>query len=260
LKEGKKIYFASDLHLGAPSIADPGEHEKRFVTWLDSIKNDAEEIFLVGDIFDFWYEFRYSVPKGYTRFLGKLSELTDSGVRVHIFTGNHDVWYFDYLPKECGVIVHDRPYETGISGKVFFIDHGDELGDVPASYLMMKKLFRNRTAQWLFKLIHPDLAISFARWWSKKSRHKNMLSNKADYWGDDKEWQVRFANDYIRKNPQINYFVFGHRHIAKVIPLNEKSKVIYLGDWTAIFSYAVFDGKELKLEYYNREPEHMGDK
>jgi len=250
LKEGKKIYFASDLHLGAPYINDHRIHEKRFVSWLDAIKNDAEEIFLVGDIFDFWYEYRYSVPKGYSRFLGKLSELTDSGIKIHIFTGNHDVWYFDYLPEECGVIIHDEPYVVVFNDKTFFIDHGDELGNVPATYLMMKKLFRNRTAQWLFKLVHPDLAISFARLWSKKSRYKNEKSKKAEYQGDDNEWQVQFAKNYIKGNPGVDYFLFGHRHVARVIPLDNESKVIYLGDWISIMSYAVYDGEELSLEYF----------
>jgi len=252
LKEGKKIYFASDLHLGAPYIEDQRTHEVRFVSWLDSIKEDAEKIFLIGDIFDFWYEYKYSIPKGFTRFLGKLSELTDSGIEVHIFTGNHDVWLFDYLPEECGVIVHQKELKIKIDETTFYLAHGDELGDFDRSYKLMKWLFRNKTAQWLFSLLHPDIAISFAKWWSVKSRTKNERSYKAEYQGDEKEWPVLFAKSYIEKDPDIDFFIFGHRHIAKEIPLNDKTMIIYLGDWIKNFSYGEFDGKEFKLNFFRK--------
>ncbi len=252
LKKGKKIYFASDLHLGAPYISNPREHEVRFVSWLDSIKDSAEEIYLVGDIFDFWYEYKYAIPKGFTRFLGKLCELTDSGIRIHLFTGNHDVWLFDYLPTECGVIIHHDTLKIEINGKHFFIDHGDELGVSDRGYKMMKWLFRNRTAQWLFSIFHPNIGIGFAKWWSVKSRTKNENSYKSEYWGDDKEWQVIYAKSYQKENPEINYFIFGHRHIAKEIPINSNSKIIYLGDWIGNFSYAEFDGSELQLKFYQQ--------
>ncbi len=252
MKEGKKIYFASDLHLGAPYIEDHRTHEVRFVSWLDFIKADAEKVFLLGDIFDFWYEYKHSVPKGFTRFLSKLSELTDSGIEVHIFTGNHDVWLFDYLPEECGVTVHEKELKIKIEDKLFFLAHGDELGNFDRLYKLMKWLFRNKTAQWLFSLIHPDIAISFAKWWSVKSRTRNEKSHKAEYQGDDKEWPVLFARSYINKDPDINYFVFGHRHIPKEIPLNKKTMIIYLGDWIKNFSYGEFDGKEFSLRFFKK--------
>ncbi len=250
LKKDKKIYFASDLHLGAPYIKNPREHELRFVAWLNSIKDSAAVIYLVGDIFDFWYEYKHSIPKGFTRFLGKLSELSDSGIEIHIFTGNHDVWLFDYLPTECGVTVHHDPLFTKIEDKYFFLAHGDELGTTDHWYKLMKRLFRNRSAQWLFSKLHPDIAISFAQRWSLKSRTKNEQSHKSDYWGDDKEWQVLYAKSYLKENPETNYFLFGHRHIAKEIPLNSNCKIIYLGDWVGNFSYAEFDGEELRLKFF----------
>ena len=254
MKEGKKIYFASDLHLGAPYIKDPREHEVRFVRWLDTIKDDAESIYLLGDIFDFWYEYKYSIPKGFTRFFGKLSELTDSGIDVHIFTGNHDVWLFDYLPTECGVTVHERELVTLFGNKKFFLAHGDELGTFDMAYLFMKKLFRNKFAQWCFSKLHPDIAIGFAKWWSVKSRAKNEKSHKTEYQGDDKEWPVLFAKDFIKENPDIDYFIFGHRHIAKEIPITgSASMIIYLGDWVKNFSYAEFDGKKVSLKFFEKK-------
>ena len=247
---GKKIYFASDMHLGAPYISDPRKHEARIVAWLDTVKKNAHEIYLIGDIFDFWYEYKHSVPRGFTRFLGKLSEITDSGIPVHVFTGNHDVWIFDYLPSECGVILHQHPLKTEIAGKVFYLAHGDELGAINRSYMMVKRLFRNRTAQWFFSLLHPDIAVSFAKWWSGKSRIKNEQSYKSTYMGDDKEWQVRYARKVLNDNPEINYFLFGHRHIAREIPLNDNCTVFYLGDWLNNFSYAEFDGTDVKLKFF----------
>jgi len=252
LKQGKRIYFASDLHLGAPYITNPREHEVRIVSWLESIRDSAEAIYLVGDIFDFWYEYKYSIPKGFTRFLGKLSELTDSGIEIHIFTGNHDVWLFGYLTSECGVTIHHDPLPIDINGKHFYIAHGDELGNFDRSYKLMKRLFRNRTAQWLFAMLHPDIAIGFAKRWSVKSRAKNERSHKSEYWGDDKEWQVLFAKSYHKENPEMNFFIFGHRHIAKEIPLDRNCKIIYLGDWIKNFSYAEFDGEELNLSFFER--------
>ena len=252
MKEGKKIYFASDVHLGAPYIKDQRIHEVRFVSWLDSVKDDAKCIYLLGDIFDFWYEYKYSIPKGFTRFLGKLSELTDSGIEIHIFTGNHDVWLFDYLTTECGLIIHEEELQTTIGDKRFFLAHGDEVGSFDKGYKLMKRLFRNKTAQWWFSKLHPDIAIGFAKWWSVKSRAKNERSHKAEYQGDDKEWPVLFAKDFIKDHPEIDYFIFGHRHIAKEIPLTDNSMIIYLGDWVKNFSYAEFDGKNVSLKFFER--------
>ena len=252
MKEGKKIYFASDLHLGAPYIEDNRAHEVKFVSWLDTVKKDAEKIYLLGDIFDFWYEYKYSIPKGYSRFLGKLSELTDSGIEIHIFTGNHDVWLFDYLPSECGVIIHDKSLRTTLENKNFYLAHGDEVGTFDRPYLFMKWLFRNKTAQWMFSKLHPDIAIGFARWWSVKSRAKNEKSHKAEYQGDDKEWPVLFAKEYFKDHPDIDFFIFGHRHIPKVIPIGDRSTIIYLGDWVKNFSYAEFDGKDISLKFFEK--------
>jgi len=249
LSSEKKIYFASDVHLGAPLIKDHREHEKRFVAWLDFVKDSAEAIYLLGDIFDFWFEYKKVVPRGNARLLGKLAEITDSGIPIHFFTGNHDIWVFDYLPAETGVIVHRHPLEIQLNNKLFYLAHGDGLGKYDKKYNLLKVLFTNKIAQWFFGHIHPNWGIAFASLWSKKSREKNLAKYGSTYLGDDKEWLVLYSKSVLEKK-HYDYFVYGHRHVDRVIALNSNSTMVYLGDWIKLFSYGVWDGNEFKLEYF----------
>ena len=244
MKEKKNIYFASDVHLGSPTIENLRENERRFVAWLDSIKDSAKAIYLLGDIFDFWFEYKRSIPKGFTRFLGKLCELNDEGIPVHFFTGNHDVWIFDYLPSETGIIVHKEPLITEIDGFRFFIAHGDGLTKQEKLFRKIKKVFNNKVAQWFFRWLHPDLGIKLANFWSRKSRHQN---HSAEFRGDENEILILWAKETLEKE-HFDYFVFGHRHIAKITNIN-KSKIIYLGDWVTIFSYGVWNGTNFEMKY-----------
>ncbi|ASB48958.1 UDP-2,3-diacylglucosamine diphosphatase [Alkalitalea saponilacus] len=252
MEQKKKIYFASDVHLGAPTIKNPQEHERRFVRWLDSVKHDASEIYLLGDIFDFWFEYRRAIPKGYSRFIGKLCELTDSGIPVHFFTGNHDIWVFDYLPTETGIQIYRKPLIREIDGKKFFLAHGDGLTRFEKSYNRLKAIFTNNIAQKLFRLIHPDCGVWFARLWSGKSREKNLKSYGSVFQGEDKEWLIVWAKEQLEVN-HFDFFVFGHRHIAKVIDLKNNSKLIYLGDWVNHYSYGVWDGNTFNLEFFEHK-------
>lgn len=225
------------------------EHERRFVRWLDSIKTTASEIYLLGDIFDFWFEYKKAIPKGYARFIGKLCELTDAGIPVHFFTGNHDIWVFDYLPAETGIILHTKPQVRELNGFRFFLAHGDGLTRFEKDYNRLKSIFTNKWAQRLFRLIHPDFGVGLANYWSKKSREKNLKSYGSVFLGEKKEWLVVWAKEKLEQEP-FDYFVFGHRHIARKIMLNEHSTLIYLGDWVTHFSYGVWDGSNFELNYF----------
>ena len=240
-----KAYFASDLHLGASVIADNRAHEQRFTAWLDSIKTDATQLFLLGDIFDFWYEYKRVVPKGFVRFLGKLAELSDAGVEIHFFIGNHDVWAFDYLTAEIGATVHRNPFTTELNGKKFYMAHGDGLGDTSLSFRFIRGMFHSKILQWLFStFIHPDAALRFGLWWSKKNR---LNEKEIPYKGEQNEYLIQFAKKYAETQPDIDYFVFGHRHIVLDFQLKNKSRVIILGDWFKNFSYGCFDGEKFFL-------------
>lgn len=244
-----KIYFASDVHLGSSVPSDPLVTEKRFVRWLDSIKEDAKALYLLGDIFDFWFEYKKVVPKGFTRTLGKLAELNDNGTEIHFFTGNHDIWAFDYLPREIGAVVHTEPLTTTISGKTFYLAHGDGLGDNSRSFQIIRSIFRNRICQKLFAAFPSRWGIAFAHRWSAHSR-KKALAQGCDYFGEDKEHLVLYAKAYFKTHPDIDFFLFGHRHILFDLLIPPQTRIIILGDWLSLFSYAVFDGKELKLETF----------
>ncbi len=250
METSKKIYFASDVHLGAPGIKNHRQHEKRFVSWLDAVKQDAAEIYLMGDIFDFWFEYKHVVPRGFTRFLGKLSEITDSGIKVHFFTGNHDIWLFDYLENECGVIVYREPVLREFNGKRVFLAHGDGLGDYDKRYNFLKSVFTNKFAQWLFARIHPNSGIGLANFWSGKSREKNNKEYGDKYLGDDKEFSVLYAKEFL-KQEKVDYFVFGHRHVARTVSVGPGCQLIFLGDWIQHFSYGIFDGKTIELKYFD---------
>ncbi len=247
MKERKNIYFASDLHLGMHPRGKSLEREKAFVSWLEFIREDAERIYLLGDIFDYWFEYRKVVPRGFTRFLGKIAELSDAGIEVHIFTGNHDVWIFDYLPKETGMIVHRGPLLMEHSGKRFYLAHGDGLGAPDAGFKIMKWIFNNKILQWLYARLHPNFATSLAHMWSKKSRYVKGITT--EFLGEDKEHLIQHSKQILDRE-HFDYFIYGHRHLPMEYEIAENSKIIYLGDWIVHYTYAVFDRKELHLKRY----------
>lgn len=249
MENKKKIYFASDFHLGAPDYKSSLEREKNIVKWLDEIKIDAEEIFLVGDLFDFWFEYNKAVPKGFVRILGKIAELTDIGIPIHLFTGNHDMWIFDYLPKELNVTLHREPVIREFNGKKFLIGHGDGLGPGDHSYKFLKKVFANKVCQWLFARIHPNLGLRIADYWSRKSRIYNEETDNK-FLGEDKEYLIIYCKELLKKT-DYDYFIFGHRHLPLDIKLSDTSRYINLGEWFNTKSYAVFDGNDIQLKYYN---------
>lgn len=243
-----KIYFASDAHLGMHPVEKSIERERRVVQWLDEISKDATEIYLLGDMLDYWFEYRKVVPRGFTRFLGKIAEITDSGTPVHYFTGNHDVWVFDYLPAETGVQVHREPIIKEISGKRFYIAHGDGLDPSDWGYLFLKKIFTSRFLQWLYAGLHPNCATAFAHNWSRKSRFAKGIS--IDFKGEDKEELLIYARNLLKKE-NFDYLIFGHRHIPYEYNIpGSQSKVIILGDWIVNYTYAIFDGENLSLKKY----------
>lgn len=250
MKPNKKIYFASDFHLGIPTFEASAGREKLIVQWLDEIKGDAEEIFLVGDIFDFWFEYKHVIPKGFTRLLGKIAEISDSGIPVHFFTGNHDVWMYDYFPKELGVNVFREPISRTFNGKKFYIGHGDGLGPGDHGYKFLKKIFNNKFCQWMYARIHPNLGVSIAKMSSIKSRMANGTKDET-FHGEDKEWLAIYSRELLQKE-HFDYFVFGHRHLPLEIKLSNNSMYINLGEWVNYNTYGVFDGERMELKTYNK--------
>lgn len=246
-----KTYFISDLHLGAQYL-DTRQCEQRVIRWLDTIKHDAARLILVGDILDYWFEYRHVVPRGYVRFLGKLAELSDSGVEIHWFTGNHDIWIFDYLPTEIGVIVHRTHTTMDIDGHTFFIAHGDDVGERKRSFRFIQWLFRNKVAQWCYSWVHPDLTMKLAHSWSSSSRKKNEKEKYERFRGEEKEPLVKFAKEYVKEH-DVEYLIFGHRHILLDLMISRQNRVIILGDWIKNFSYAVFDGERLTVDIFIEE-------
>ncbi len=246
LAEGKKIYFASDLHLGVPDYQSSLEREKHFVEWLDLIKEDAAELFLVGDVFDFWFEYRKAVPRGFVRLLGKLAEISDAGIPIHLFTGNHDMWIFDYLPKEIGLKLYREPIERSWNNQDFYIGHGDGLGPGDHGYKFIKKIFKNPFLQWSFARLHPNFGIGLADYFSRSSRAKSGHKD-AVFLGESEEWLVIYCKELLAKKHR-DYFIFGHRHLPLDIVLNEQgSRYLNLGDWIQYFTYAEFDASGLRL-------------
>ena len=243
-----KIYFASDFHLGIPDAARSLEREKKLVSWLRMAAKDAECIYLVGDIFDFWFEYKHAVPRGYTRLLGTLSELCDKGIRIEVFTGNHDMWMFGYLEKECGVKLHRAPIKLKLQDKAIFLGHGDGLGPGDYGYKFLKRVFANRFCQWLFARMHPNFGIGLANFWSRRSR---AASNVKDVFkGEENEWLLQYCRDYIKTDAAIDYFIFGHRHLLLDIKVNDRSRYVNLGDWFSDCNYAVLENGELLLKKY----------
>ena len=248
------IYFLSDFHLGAPDYQSSLAREKKIVAFFDCIKKDASEIYLLGDVFDFWFEYGKVIPKGYARLLGKLAELSDAGIKLHYFTGNHDMWVFDYLPRELNLTIYRKPVTREINGKKFYLAHGDGLGPGDVGYKFIKAVFASKLCQWLFARIHPNLGISIAEFWSHKSRK---LMEEQHFHGE-KEWLVIYSREILKKE-HFDYLIFGHRHLPVDYALAPSpsgkagegvARYINLGEWVNHFSYAVFDGRELTLKYY----------
>ena len=248
ISNNKKIYFLSDFHLGAPNAEVSLIREKKIVQFLDEIKKDAEQIFIVGDLFDFWYEYKKVVPRGYTRILGKLAELTDSGIAIHFFVGNHDMWMNDYFQKELNIPVYFEPKTFEFNNKKFMIGHGDGLGPGDAGYKFIKKIFRNKICQSLFGLLPPYIGMGIAHYFSNKSRSRED-SNIEVFLGEENEWLLTYSKEVLQKE-HFHYFIFGHRHLPIDFSLNENSRYVNLGEWINYNSYAVFDGNDLELKYY----------
>jgi UDP-2,3-diacylglucosamine hydrolase len=248
LSTSKKIYFLSDFHLGAPDAASSLVREKKICRFLDSIKADASVIFILGDLFDFWFEYSTVVPKGYVRILGKLAELTDSGIAVHFFVGNHDMWMKNYFQSELNIPVYFEPKQFVFNNKKFLVGHGDGLGPGDEGYKMMKKVFRNPLCQWLFGILPPYFGMGLANYFSRKSRAKTGAVDEV-FLGEDKEWLIIYSREVLKKEP-VDYFIFGHRHLPIDFNLTDSSRYINLGEWIKYDSYAVLDGENLTLEYY----------
>ena len=243
----KKIYFASDQHFGLPNHTKSLVRERKFIAWLDEIKKDAGAIFLLGDLFDLWMEYKTVVPKGFVRVLGKLAEISDSGIPIHFFVGNHDLWVRDYFQKELNFKVYTKPAEFTFNNKTFLIGHGDGLGPGDTGYKLMKKVFTNPISRWFYRWLHPDFGVALAQRLSLKNK---FISGEEDvkYLGDDKEWLVQYCKRKL-ETKHYDFFLFGHRHLPMDLQIN-KSKYINTGDWISYFTYAVFDGGNLELKTY----------
>lgn len=253
----KKVYFISDMHLGAQTFENPLDYERRVVRFLDSIKEDCQTLYLLGDVIDYWFEYKYVVPKGFTRFLGKLGEFTDAGIEVHWFTGNHDIWTFGYIEEETGVKVHRQGGLFEIQGKSCYLAHGDGLGHDTAAFKFMNGFFHSRLCQRMFSWIYPDWATALAHKWSTHSR---VTGGKfPDFLGEDKEYQVIFAKNYIKQNPAPDYFIFGHRHIMLDLMMSRQTRLMIIGDWIQHFSYAVMQDGKLSLEQFEFDESQYGE-
>ncbi|MBS1573327.1 MAG: UDP-2,3-diacylglucosamine diphosphatase [Bacteroidetes bacterium] len=251
LKPGKKIYFASDQHFGAPNPTASKTREEKFIRWLDSIKDDAQVLFLMGDLFDFWHEWKHVVPKGFIRVLGKIATLKDSGIEIYFFVGNHDLWMKDYFEDELGIPVYFDKKFYEINGKQFLLAHGDGLGPGDKGYKRMKKLFTNPFAQWLFHWLHPDIAMKLALYMSQKNK---LISGEEDkeFLGEDKEFLILYAKEKLNTS-KIDYFIFGHRHLPMILDIQNKTneaKYINLGDWISYFTYGVYDSEDFLIKTF----------
>ncbi len=244
----KKIFFASDFHLGVPDYETSLAREKRIVAWLDSVKDEAHTIYLLGDIFDFWFEYKHAIPKGYIRLLGKLAELRDAGIPIAFFTGNHDMWMFDYFPKELNIPIYREPLVLEVGTQKLLIGHGDGLGPGDHFYKFLKKFFNSRFCQWLFARIHPNLGIGIANYWSKNSRISNM-KREENYQGNEGEFLWVYCNELEKQN-HYDYYIFGHRHLPLDLPIGESSRYINTGEWVNFNTYAVYDGKTVALKTF----------
>lgn len=247
-----KIYFLSDAHFGSVFHDNSMDIERKMCRWFDAVKHDAIEIYLMGDIFDYWFEYKNVVPRGFTRLLGKIAELTDAGIPIYFFIGNHDIWLTDYLATECGLIVVKKPLVKVLGGKLFFLAHGDGLGDEKQSFMFIRKIYHSKFLRFLYAAIHPRWTMAFASMWSNYSRVNGEI---APYMGQEKEHLVKFAKEKLKTLPKINHFVFGHRHIMLNLGLEDDANIVILGDWMTYFSYAVFDGETMQLKQFTENSE-----
>ncbi|HEV7348164.1 UDP-2,3-diacylglucosamine diphosphatase [Telluribacter sp.] len=254
LQAGKRLYFSSDFHLGVPDAQSSRQREKKIVSWLESIRHDAQTIFLVGDIFDFWFEYKHAVPKGFVRLLGKLAELSDEGIKLVIFTGNHDMWMSDYLTVELQAEVYRHPIRYEIEDsrgekQSMLVGHGDGLGPGDHVYKQLKRIFENPLARWSFRQLHPDIGIRLATGWSKRSRISNHKKGEEVFLGEEREWLFQYCQA-MEKIQHHNYYIFGHRHLSLDLRVNARSRYINLGEWVTQQTYAVFDGTTVELLHY----------
>lgn len=249
----KAIYFASDFHFGVPNYEESKKREKIFITWLETIKSDASAIYLMGDLFDFWFEYKTVVPKGYTRLLGKLAELCDSGIEIHLYKGNHDLWAFEYLQKEIGIRLHRNPEIVTLNNKKFFLAHGDGLGPGDYGYKLLKATFENRFNQFLYRWIHPDIGTRLGSYFSQRSRLTKILKGESSEYRKNKVEDapmIIYSRELAMKDQSIDYFIFGHVHFPDVLDVSDHAKCIILGDWVTKFTYARFDGEKIELLKY----------
>lgn len=248
LPPGKKIYFSSDYHLGVPDAATSLEREKKVVAWLDQVSVDAASIYLLGDIFDFWFEYRHSIPKGYIRLQGKLAELRDKGIPISFFTGNHDMWMFDYFPNELGIPIYREPIILTCGSQRLLIGHGDGLGPGEHGYKILKRFFNSTLCQWLFARLHPNLGMSIAHYWSRKSRAANMKREEV-FKGEEREYLLTWCREK-EQQAHHDYYIFGHRHLPLDLQVGEKSRYINTGEWVHQYTYAVYDGQTVSLKKF----------
>ncbi|MCZ8020468.1 MAG: UDP-2,3-diacylglucosamine diphosphatase [Cyclobacteriaceae bacterium] len=244
----KKLFFASDFHLGVPDFASSLQREKRIVAWLDSIKHEAHTIFLLGDIFDFWFEYKHAIPKGFIRLQGKLAELRDAGIPIVLFTGNHDMWMFDYFEKELGIVIYRQPIDLHIGNKTIQIGHGDGLGPGDHTYKILKKFFNSKVCQWLFAHIHPNLGIGIANFWSRKSRINN-TKREEKFVNPENEYLFVYCQEQ-EKIKHRDFYIFGHRHLPLDLQVNPTCRYINIGEWVHYQTYAEFDGEQVTLKTF----------
>jgi UDP-2,3-diacylglucosamine hydrolase len=256
MPERNNLYFASDFHLGAPDYGSSRKREERIVRWLDSIKADASEIYFMGDIFDFWFEYSTVIPKGFIRLQGKIAELADSGIKIVFFHGNHDMWMFTYFTQELGIDIISNELILEHNGKKFYLHHGDGLGPGDRKYKIIRKIFRSKICQWLFARLHPNLGMKIALSWSRHSRISKLAKEK--YSGEEREWLLTYCKELLKKE-HFDYFIFGHRHLPLDFFIKPGSRYINLGEWTSFNSYAVFDGTDLQLKFFesNASPANL---
>lgn len=248
LPPNKKIFFASDFHLGVPDAASSLVREKKIIAWLDTIRDEAHAIYLLGDIFDFWFEYKRVVPKGFIRFQAKLLELRDAGIPIVFFTGNHDMWMFDYFPKEFGIPVYRDPQVFQVGAQKLLIGHGDGLGPGDRFYKIMKRFFDSATCQWLFARLHPNFGLALANGWSKESRITNNKKEET-FQGEEGEFLLTYCKE-LEQQSHHDFYVFGHRHLPLDLPVSETSRYINLGEWVNFKTYGVYDGMSVELKKY----------
>lgn len=256
LKDGQKIYFASDFHLGAPNHQESRQREQQIIKWLDQISSDAAALFLVGDIFDFWFEYKHVIPKGFIRLQGKLAALADQGIPIYLFVGNHDMWMFDYFKEELNLDIHYDSQEFDINGKSFLVGHGDGLGPNDRFYKFIKRIFRNKGCQWLFGRLHPNLGMWIAQTWSNKSRKSHGVQDEKFH--GDGEHLTAYCRS-VSKTKSYDYFIFGHRHLPIKVPINDSCTYFNLGEWINYQTYGVFDGDNMELRAFEKDLVVFGD-